>query len=132
MYKTNIKHRFKTIALFCGLLLLTGITAAQAQSRFFESAQDIPLKDGLIELHEQALRFDKPQGRIIDVVAQIQNGTDKDILSYYKQSLPQLGWSAKHTRAQKTLNFTRGKESLKISIENFENERFLRVLVEPQ
>lgn len=109
--------------------MLTGFSLnAQAETTaFFSSVQDIPLKPGLVELDDQALTFDKPGGRIIESIAQIKNGTNQEVLSYYEQALPQLGWTKKYDGS-----FVRNGERLKIDFENFDDKRFFRLMIEPR
>ncbi len=94
---------------------------------FFASMEDIPLKSGLTELIDQTMIYDKPEGRIIESIAHIDFGSDQDIMLYYKQSLPQLGWSPK-----KDGSYIRNNEHLKMKFENFDGERFFRLMIEPR
>jgi len=126
------KHLLPALALLSTLCLfaLTAHAQNHAQNNdlaFFTALQDIPLKPGLVELSDQTLVFDKPQGRIVESIAKIENGTDNDIRLYYKQSLPQLGWEYKDTGL-----YSRKQEHLHLSFENHEGQRFLRVMLEPR
>lgn len=118
-----------TKLLFLSVLCLFTLKA-YAQNNdlaFFTALQDIPLKPGLVELSDQTLIFDKPQGRIVESIAEIENGTQDDIRLYYAQSLPQLGWEQEGKGA-----YSRKQERLKLTFEEFENKRFLRVMLEPR
>lgn len=48
---------------------------------------------GLRELPDRALTFDKPSGRIVEIVAGGQNISPEAIRAYYEDTLPQLGWT---------------------------------------
>jgi len=112
-------------SVFC-LFALT----AHAQNNdlaFFTALQDIPLKPGLIELSDQTLVFDKPQGRIVESTAKSEHGTEHDIRLYYKQSLPQLGWEYEEAGL-----YSRKQEHLHLNFETHEGQHFLRVMLEPR
>ena len=48
---------------------------------------------GLAELTDEALFYDKPEGRIVEVAAR-GAVLQKDAMAFYADTLPQLGWSA--------------------------------------
>ncbi|MCK5284708.1 MAG: hypothetical protein KAJ86_03885 [Alphaproteobacteria bacterium] len=95
--------------------------------RFFVSLQDIPLMPGLVELADQTLVFDKPEGRIIEVVSYIQGISFDEIMSYYESVLPQFGWIKTGEKF-----FVRGDELLQMCFENHEGQVFLRITVMPK
>jgi hypothetical protein len=59
---------------------------------FFEALYDVPVMPGLEEVKDQAMLFDKPDGRIASVVAASKTLNASDITRFYDESLPQLGW----------------------------------------
>lgn len=123
----NVKYLILCLAL-CLSVIATPINIAQAQTpKFFSMMPDIPIKPGLEEIEEQALSFDKPQGRIIESIAEVQNGREDDILSYYQSSLPQLGW-----RQKNATTFTRDSERLILNFESYESKNFLRLTIQPR
>ena len=76
------------------LTLSAGMVAAQNAKApvFFEALYDVPVMPGLEEVKEQAMLFDKPDGRIASVVAASKTLSAGDISRFYDESLPQLGW----------------------------------------
>ena len=99
-----------------GLLCLMGLLVAvhlpaRAETLhapvFFEALYDVPVMPGLEEVKDQAMLFDKPDGRIASVVAASRNLSAADITRFYDESLPQLGW-------KKTLQnqYVRGEDRL--------------------
>lgn len=76
------------------LLLCGGAFAAQAGqgSGFFEALYDVPVMDGLEELKDQAVLFDKPDGKIASVVAASKSLNAPQIEAFYAKTLPQMGW----------------------------------------
>lgn len=94
---------------------------------FFETLQDVPVMPGLTELEDYTLVFDKPEGRIIEMVAKIDGASVRDVRDYYRRSLPQLGW----VMASQD-NYMRGEEHLSLNFESEQNDSFLRMTVQPR
>ncbi|MDV7340750.1 hypothetical protein RYZ26_14185 [Terasakiella sp. A23] len=81
-------------ALRIGLLAVSLLFAqkAMAQDQVFLSVlDDVPLMAGLTESPDDSVRFDTPGGRIVEAYA-LGVVTKASVLSYYKDSLPSLGW----------------------------------------
>jgi hypothetical protein len=78
-------------AFFLALCLLAGAAMA-GQERFFEALYDVPVMPGLEELPDQAMLFDKPDGRIASVVAASKALSEADIRRFYGETLSQMGW----------------------------------------
>ena len=103
------------VRLLTFLLLLAALTGAggvaRAQDNFFEALYDVPVMRGLEELKDQAMLFDKPDGRIASVVAVSERLSPEAVGSFYAQVLPELGW-------QKTSpgQYVRGKDALTLSV----------------
>lgn len=131
----------KRVTLYTGLLVLAfAAWAPEAQAAdiavqtsdapsavFFSAIQDMPIMPGMHELADQTVMFDKPQGRIIETVAEIDSVSKEQVQAYYKETLPQLGWSALEGD-----NYARGTEHLSLIFEEIEGERFLRVMLTPR
>lgn len=66
--------------------------AASEETIFFSKMKEIPVMDGLTEAKGQALVFDKPWGRIVQVKASGQVDPDMAFMFYW-QTLPTLGWT---------------------------------------
>jgi hypothetical protein len=118
------------LILICVLFFLPAICwQAQAETaapQFFSALPDVPLMEGLQEITDQTSAYDKPEGRIVDQLALIKNVSNEAIKRFYDQTLPQLGW-------YKTgeLSYQRDKESMRLSIEENGNRKFLRVRLNP-
>lgn len=82
------------VLTFLLLVLGSGFAAAQTGKApvFFEALYDVPVMPGLEEIKEQAMLFDKPDGRIASVMAASKSLNPSDITRFYDDSLPQLGW----------------------------------------
>lgn len=79
---------------FLLLALVSGAGHAETARApaFFEALYDVPIMPGLEEAKDQAMLFDKPDGRIASVVAASKTLAAADISRFYAESLPQLGW----------------------------------------
>ena len=98
-------------ALLCGSLTAPFGASAQTPAPFFEALYDVPVMEGLEELKDQAMLFDKPDGRIASVVAVSERRSPQDIIAFYNQTLPELGWK------KNALNqYVRGKDQLALSV----------------
>ena len=114
------KHRTFVYKLGIALILLGQIfwsSSLMATDKFFSAIDDLPLMAGLTESTGSTLVFSKPQGRIVEVVAEgLKNEeiTKEKIIEFYNQTLPQLGWM--HTG---TFSWERESEQLffKVSFE---------------
>lgn len=72
---------------------LVGLVAGAVAETFLSGLEDVPLMVGLVEVEGSAFTFDKPQGRIVEVRA-IGKVTRAQVLEFYDETLPQLGWRA--------------------------------------
>lgn len=81
-------------ALILGLILCGVTSSAKAfDPQFFETLYDVPVMEGLLELEDSALTFDKPGGRISQAMALAEAMTQAEILAFYDTTLPQMGWN---------------------------------------
>lgn len=119
--------------IFAALLATgnTGISHAghaedSGETQFFSSIQDMPLMPGLYELPDQAVMFDKPQGRIIESYAVFDHLSNEDVRAYYERVLPQLGW-----RRIAENQYRRENETLKLSLGRHEGQNFMRIMIAP-
>lgn len=72
------------------LALLPAIAVAGAG--FLSGAEDVPLPPTLTETPGSGMVFDSPQGRIVDADAS-GDVTQDQVIAFYAQTLPQLGWT---------------------------------------
>ncbi|MEM9470259.1 MAG: hypothetical protein AAF988_08865, partial [Pseudomonadota bacterium] len=95
------------------LLFMMPSQKIMAAERFFESLYDIPVKKGLVEISEEAVSFDKPEGRVALAAAYTTDGFE-DIAAFYQLALGQMGWQLK-AQKDNILTFNRLTEILSIS-----------------
>lgn len=110
-------RRVSVSFVFALMALLVAPMAAKAES-FLSAAPDIPLADGLVEVPDGVLVFDKPQGRIVQLTAARQGtaaGAQTDaIADFYRATLPNLGW-AFSADSESVLTFTGQAEILRLT-----------------
>ena len=110
------------------LVLMVGTFQVSAQGvQFFESLQDVPLMPGLTEHTGDTLFYDKPGGRVVELVADMDGFSQEAVQEYYLSALPQFGWENTGPNS-----FSRQGESLELAFEADEGANLLRVLVQPR
>lgn len=99
------------------VFVVTAFVPAPLRAEIFLSAAgDIPLIDGLVEVPEGVLVFDKPQGRIVQLTTLRDGGlAAADIMDFYRTSLPNLGWAAV-AETENLLTFASQTEILRLTI----------------
>lgn len=127
----------KTFALCVAMLLSMApvsstvnaqdMSAQQKAPEFFSSLQDIPLMPGLLEITEETLVFDKPEGRIVEATTLMDKGLQQEqVLSFYQATLPQMGWSRSAAN-----HFLRGQEQLYISFDLRDEDKIAKFMIQP-
>jgi hypothetical protein len=126
---TGMKRRLLYICVILFSLGFVPQSLAQTPgtAAFFTTIQDMPLMPGLRELPEQMVSFDKPEGRIIETMAAIESGDAESIRAYYESALPELGWA----RVEDGV-FVRQSEMLRMSVEQYQGQGFLRMVISPR
>lgn len=89
MKDAGMRYAFLLLIL---CMALSGAAMAESKPVFFEALYDVPVMPGLEEAKDQAMLFDKPDGRIASVVAVSENLSAGEVSRFYADSLPQLGW----------------------------------------
>lgn len=127
--------KFNHVYNVCGFMILMvgafmtlpvqgGYALAQdAGIEFFNGIQDVPVMPGLIQMPDQAMVYDKAQGRIVMEFARLEDISQAQVRSYYTKVLPQFGWVRNGDD-----KYRRGSEELAIT---FEEEMFLKLVLQP-
>ena len=72
--------------------IIFSVPLAMAHS-FLSVVEDIPLMTGLVEDQDRAVVFETRDGRIAEAFA-VGDVDKKEVIRFYKSSLPQLGWTS--------------------------------------
>ncbi len=121
----RLNEMMKWLLSVCIYLVLS-VSSAYGES-YSEEIDDLPIMAGYEILDQETVYFDKPDGRIIVLMAfHPQGKLSEDVQGFYKKSLPQLGW-----QLQKSGYFQRGKELLKIEPLVKEDGHYIRFTLMP-
>jgi hypothetical protein len=110
-------------AVLCGL---TPNPGAADEAAFVAGVEDLPLMAGLAEVAGAGVVFDKPGGRIVEAYAE-GAVSRADVLGFYRQTLPQLGWQTAGETA-----FKREGERLEIVILGSDGDLVVRFTLQPE
>jgi len=107
--------KFFTRSLLVTLLALLFVwhgARAQAEGglQFLSVIEDFPLMTGLVESIDEAMVFETGAGRVVEAQA-VGPLNPQDVTSFYRQTLPQLGWA---TEGQ--FSYLRAGERLRLEI----------------
>lgn len=102
-------RRRAALRLLAALLLAPALAVA---AEFVPGFEDLPLMPGLAVVPNAGVVFDKPDGRIVETVAAGPVGP-AELASFYRSTLPQLGWSLL-TETPRRIVFRREGEVLNI------------------
>ena len=83
---------FRRLGLLLPALCLLALSASAEETGFIAEIDDLPLMPGLAEVEGAGVVFDKPSGRIVEAYAR-GAVTREAVASFYRDTLPQLGWS---------------------------------------
>lgn len=101
------------LAVLAACLLLVSPLRAEG---FLSAIDDMPLADGVVEIEDGTLVFDKPEGRIVQVTALREGASTPALIKqFYLATLPNLGWR-NSAHASGSLTFTRKGEILRITL----------------
>lgn len=84
--------------------------ATGAADGFLSRLEDLPLVPGLSEDTSAGVSFDTAGGRIVEAFAR-GDLTERQVLDFYRETLPQLGWIADNATA-----YRRGGERLRLEL----------------
>ncbi|MBR1605406.1 MAG: hypothetical protein IJ660_04795 [Alphaproteobacteria bacterium] len=102
---------FRILSL--SLLLFLGLASVclATEHAFIEGLEDIPLMRGVHQQTQKNVSFGNEESRFIEVYLTSSKVGFKKIIAFYKESLPQLGWTYQGTIDESVI-FYRDSESL--------------------
>lgn len=116
---------------FAVVIILTfcswGKGVAAEPQRYLHYLSDIPVLDGGEEIEEQAVLFDKAEGRVVEEVILVPHFEHQKIEKFYEMTLPDLGW-----KPVSFGRFLRNKEQLVVKIEKADRGAFVRFSLSPE
>jgi hypothetical protein len=93
---------------------------------FVAGIDDLPLMQGLAEVPEAGVVFDKPSGRIVEAYAEGAVAR-AGVAAFYARTLPQLGWEARGGA-----QFVREGERLQLDYLGTDGELIVRFTLQPE
>lgn len=98
-----MKRALMMIAICCAAALSAAPAVAQTapvhntftQTVYSSIASDLPLMPGMVEKPDTLVMFDTPEGRIAEISMDCPHG-EVEVLKYYEDTLPALGWRAEN------------------------------------
>ena len=99
-----------------GCFLFASITLAK-DVKFIDGLEDIPLMDGLRQDVRKTVSFGNEESRFVEVYLSSPLVGFKKVEKFYKDSLPQLGWTYQGTLENSVLFYREG-EALTIQKES--------------
>lgn len=115
-----------SVAACLAILLAFAPSVGDAADGFLSRLEDMPLSPGLSEDPTSGVSFDTAAGRIVEAFAH-GNVTERQVLDFYRETLPQLGWTA-----DSPTEFSRGGEKLRIDFMSNDGETVVRYSLSPQ
>ena len=130
----GVRVRAATPTVRLAALLLVALFAlaapvpagAQPSDGYVADVADLPLMDGLEEVSEAGMAFDKPSGRIVEAYAHGAVATTA-VRRFYRQTLPQLGWQRLGAD-----RFAREDEELEIDYLGDDGDLTVRYTLQPR
>jgi len=112
---------------FLLFMIIFALPVQAFEPRFFNSLHDIPIMEGLVEIEEAAISFDKANGRIAQARAMSEDLTQSTIIQFYDKTLPQMGWIQ-----QSTGLYQREMEQLRLSFESEQGFLLMLLMLAPK
>jgi hypothetical protein len=114
------------VPLLAGAATFQAVPTTAVAQTFIEGSEDVPLAPSLTTVAGTGMVFDSPTGRIVEAFA--TGRVDKtDILGFYGETLPALGWEAVSSDT-----FHREGERLTIDFFGVDGDLSVRFTLAPQ
>ena len=115
-----------SLIMAVGVGAVVAATQVGAADVFLSRLEDLPLAPGLSEDATAGLSFDSAAGRIVEAYAR-GNLTEDQVLRFYQETLPQLGWTADNAR-----QYRRSGERLRLDVRRSGQGLVVHYSVSPQ
>lgn len=122
-------NKIQRLAAF--ILIVAGLAQAPALAGqvYLQEVPDMPLPAGFAEDSAAGVAFDKPEGRIVEAVVSGRGKRD-EIVVFYRNALPELGWTAIGPLA--ALTWHREGEALRLEMSEADSQIVVRFHIAPQ
>lgn len=115
------------IVMYVILVVCSGTAGVASTTQFFQGLPDIPVAAGVRPLPEGAIVFEKPGGRIVQLICTIDTpNSETEILDFYRQALPAFGWVPRSTHS-----YNRDGETLSFVFRTENRQTYMDISVSP-
>lgn len=105
------------IRLFILVLVILFTAVFSAKAAFIEGLEDVPLLNGMKQMPQDNISFGNEQSRLVEAYLTSTKIGFAKVESFYKETLPQLGWTYQGKRDD-ILTFYRDGEAIDIAKES--------------
>lgn len=112
------------VALF---FIINFFIVFSAKASFVEGLEDIPLPEKVTQIENGSLSFGNEEIRLFESYLSAEKQEFNNIVKFYNDTLPQMGWQKKNNNKQSIL-FERDGETLEITKES-DKPLILRLVV---
>ena len=117
---------WRVLASAAVAVVIAGVGLRAEEQAYLAELPDLPLMPGLIEIEDAGIAFDKPDGRSVEAYA--GGSVERQaVRSFYRETLPQLGWQLAGADA-----YAREGERLKLEFLGPADGLTLRFVLTPQ
>ena len=109
------------------LFIISFFIVFSSHASFVEGLEDIPLPEKVTQIENGSLSFGNEEIRLFEAYFSAEKQNFADIVKFYNETLPQMGWQKKSKNKQNIL-FERDGETLEITKES-EKPLILRLVV---
>ncbi len=103
----------KKIILLSFVFLQIILFSFSSEAKFIAGLEDMPILDGIEQVNEDNFSFGNEETRIVEVILQSESKNFKQLIEFYKVTLPNLGWKLEKNESN-LVTFSRENELLEI------------------
>lgn len=97
------------IIIISFLILFFPKISFSEEAVFINGFEDLPLMEGMTIIEDAGISFDSLSGTIVEVYAEIGELKPAEVFSFYKKTLPQLGWTLDKEEPQLAVFYREGQ-----------------------
>ncbi len=107
--------------------IMSFFVSYSAKASFVEGLEDIPLPENVTQIENGSLSFGNEEIRLFEAYLSAEKQNFGNIVKFYNETLPQMGWQKKN-KNKKGILFERDGETLEITKES-DKPLILRLVV---
>lgn len=107
--------------------IMSFFVCSSTKASFVEGLEDIPLPEKVTQIENGSLSFGNEEIRLFEAYLSAEKQEFSNIIKFYNETLPQMGWQKKN-KNKKAILFERDGETLEITKES-DKPLILRLVV---